>query len=193
MPGIITAERARRLLHYDPDTGVLLRLISTSRNARAGDVAGSVGSKGYLAVKLDGRRYQTHRIIWLWMKGEWPKADIDHINGDRTDNRWCNLREATNSQNQANRPRPANNRSGSKGISWCKRNGKWEAGIKRHLGWFDTPGSAALAYAIAAEKYFGEFGRPTLEDTCLSIFMDAWRDARWKFDWVPVTGICKAA
>jgi hypothetical protein len=68
---------------------------------------------------------------------------------------------------------------------------KWQAYIglnrKRHsLGYFDTPGSAALASTITAEKHFGEFSRPTLEDTCVSIFMDAWRDARWKFDWVRV-------
>jgi hypothetical protein len=103
MSGIITAERVRQLPHYDPDTGVLTRLISTNGDARAGEVVRGV-CDGYLTARIDGRRYQAHRLAWLYMIGEWPKANMDHVNGDRADNRWCNLREATNSQNQANTP-----------------------------------------------------------------------------------------
>jgi HNH endonuclease/AP2 domain len=197
---MITAERLRELLHYEPDTGVFTRRVRTANRVRVGgDVAGSVNSSdGYRYICIDYRLYPDHRLAWLYITGSWPKSQIDHINGDKTDNRLANLREATQSQNQANTSMRADNISGFKGVSWSKGRRKWLAHIKKrskckHLGFFDTSGSAALAYTIAAEKHFGEFGKPMLEDTCLGIFMDAWRDARWKFDWAPVTGLKRKA
>jgi HNH endonuclease len=202
MTETLTADRLRELLHYDPETGNFTWRVRVARRVHVGDVAGSVCRDrlrgGHIAHAYrrntigggrHGRRYPAHRLAWLYMTGEWPGGDLDHIDRNPTNNRWANLRLATNSQNQANTVAWATGTSGFKGVNW--KNGAWWARIsvrrrRAFLGCFDTPGSAALAYAIAAEKHFGEFGRPTLEDTCLSIFMDAWRSARWKFDWAPV-------
>jgi hypothetical protein len=184
----LTAARLRQLLSYDPETGEF-RWLKSGSGRRLGGIAGCRYGKGYVRVRImiDGRWYKAHRLAWLWMAGAWPKGEIDHRNLDPTDNRWCNLREATHSQNGANKRLQSNNTSGFHGVGCGVVSGKWRArckvnGKEVRLGWFVTPGQAALAYAIAAEKYFGEFGRPTLEDTCLGIFMDAWRDARWRFD-----------
>jgi hypothetical protein len=78
-------------------------LVSTSSNARAGDVAGGANNGDrYRRIRVDNQLYQAHRLAWLYMTGEWPSNGIDHINGHRADNRWANLREATQSQNMAN-------------------------------------------------------------------------------------------
>lgn len=163
MSGITTAERVRQLLHYEPDTGALMRLISSGR-ARAGDVVRGV-CNGYLTPSIDGRRYPAHRLIWLWMTGVWPTANMDHINGDRLDNRWCNLREASATQNNANRPMHTNNRSGFKGVIWRKVPRKWEAKIRingkaRFLGRYDTPERAFIEYCFAGWRHFGDFFLP---------------------------------
>jgi hypothetical protein len=191
MASELTAERLREVLHYNPDTGVFTRLVASRHNARfVGSEAGRTQGIGYREIRVDGRRYLAHRLAWLYMTGAWPKAETDHTNLDRADNRWCNLREATRSQNFANKRLQANNTSGRKGIR-RQPSGKWRAehkfnGKPIRLGLFDTPGQAALAHAISMERHHGAFARPTLEDVSLDIFMTAWREARWKFDWVSV-------
>ncbi len=118
-------------------------------------------SIGYIYV-LVGKHYAAHRIAWLLMTGEWPKADIDHRNKNRADNRWVNLREATRSQNLANQgPRP-NNTSGLKGVSWDAKNNKWVAQISkdgkaRKIGRFQSKDEASAAYCAKAKELFGEF------------------------------------
>ena len=189
-----SAEYLRSIIHYDPEGAPPTWLVSKGANAAAGRIAGGRNGRGYWCIMIDGHTYKLSRLAWLYMTSEWPRDEIDHINRDPTDDRFCNLREATNRQNQANKLMRRDGGSGFKCVSRHAPKGsrvKWQAYIglnrKRHsLGYFDTPGSAALASTIAAEKHFGEFSRPTLEDTCVSIFMDAWRDARWKFDWVRV-------
>jgi hypothetical protein len=161
---VITAQRLREVLNYDPETGVLTRLVRTARRIRIGDVAGNVDTRGYLRLEIDGRQYAAHRLAWLHMTGEWPPADIDHINGERTDNRWSNLRLATRAQNIRNSRRRSTNTTGFKGVSWQSARKKWVAaitvnGIKRSLGRFDCPAEAHAAYVRAAEKYHGEFAR----------------------------------
>ena len=110
------------------------------------------------------RSYSAHRLAWLWMTGAWPKSDIDHINRDKSDNRFSNLREATKSENKANVGRYANNTSGHKGVHWNAKNQKWMAQImvrrKRiYLGLHLDLADAASSYASAASKYFGEYAR----------------------------------
>ena len=100
----LTAERLREVLAYDPDTGVFTWKARTSPFSRVnvGDVAGNLRRDGYIEICVDGRKHQSHRLAWLYVYGEWPADQIDHINGIRTDNRIANLREANNAENHHN-------------------------------------------------------------------------------------------
>jgi hypothetical protein len=125
---------------------------------------GGLTPKGYWKIGVDGHRYHAHCLAWLYMTGEWCELDIDHRNGDRADNRWSNLREATRTQNNGNGKRPRNNSTGFKGVHFFKQTGRYQAGItvdgrRQHLGYFSDPEDAHAAYLNAAEKYFGEFAR----------------------------------
>ena len=164
-PESLTQERLHKLLRYDPETGQFIRIVAVSTQ-KAGTVAGRLCTvHGYCLISVDGRRYRAHRLAWLHAYGRWPQEHIDHINGDRADNRLENLREATGSQNSQNSKRPKHNTSGYKGVSWEPRSGKWLAHISvsghlRRLGLFDDKATAAEAYAEAGRLYFGDFFRP---------------------------------
>lgn len=160
---MIDAKYARARLSYCPLSGVLRwRFNSTARrqwNTRyAGAVAGTFDGK-HLSVRVDGRRYPAHRIAWLIIYGDAPK-EIDHANGDGTDNRIANLRAATRSQNMWNRPVRRDSAHGIKGVT---RNGKrfsakcYVAGRDHYLGTFDTAEEAGAAYRKFAEQAHGQF------------------------------------
>lgn len=160
----IDAERLRELMHYDPESGVFTWCVSTSHRVRASDVAGHIAGGGYRYIGIDGRTYRAHRLAWLYMAGEWPPHEIDHKDRDPSNNRLCNLRAATRSQNIANCSVRSDNTSGIKGVSWCKVKRKWRASIQvgqkpLHLGYRGTKEDAAALYATAAAKSFGEFSR----------------------------------
>lgn len=106
--------RLKSLLRYEPDTGHFF-WIETRGPAKAGNLAGSPCNKGYIVIGVGGRVYKAHRLAWLYMTGGWPLAQIDHINQQKGDNRWANLREATNQQNCCNRTR--RNKHGYPGVS----------------------------------------------------------------------------
>jgi hypothetical protein len=164
----------REALDYDPETGKrrwLLRPLhhfksehaQAAWNAKlAGKSTGeALGSHGHQSICLQGRHWLASRIIWKWMTGLDPVNEIDHINHDPTDNRWCNLREATSSQQKQNRRIQTNNHSGFRGI-YKKRN-KWQARIKvgdkvHCLGCYATPEEAHAAYVKASDELHGEFG-----------------------------------
>lgn len=127
-------------------------------------MAGDVNKLDYWRINVDGRRYLAHRLAFMWMEGRWPREQIDHKNRNKADNRWCNLREATPSQNLANSATLKRNTSGMKGVVWHKRGRKWSSqigvgGATHYLGLFDCPAAAAFAYIVAADKHFGEFAR----------------------------------
>jgi len=154
----LTAEKLRELLHYDQVSGIFTWKVRTSRSVKVGNLAGSVDGDGYLRVMALSRRYQAHRLAWLYMYGVWPEGQIDHINRIRTDNRIANLREVTNKQNHQNRSKPSNNTSGHSGESWYKRDSKWVAKITHnykhtHLGYFENL-EEAIAARKAAEKLY---------------------------------------
>lgn len=161
--GELTAERLRSLISYDPDTGNFIWLVA-HRGIVVGSEAGSLDRDGgYIQIGVDHRLYRAHRLAWLYMTGDWP-IEVDHKNGNRADNRWDNLREATRSQNNANGKRRADNTSGHKGISWDSRRGRWHAYIninskRRNLGCFREIESAIAARASAETSIFGEFAR----------------------------------
>lgn len=153
----ISAARLREVLLYDPESGKFFWRSRKGR-CRAGQEAGQERRNGYKSIRVDGVLYLAHRLAWLYQTGNWPTEQIDHINLQKGDNRWENLREATRSQNLANsRPRA---KSGIKGVIWLKREKKWQAHLcGKSLGYFDDPAKAGDAYAVAAKRAFGEFAR----------------------------------
>lgn len=157
---MITKERLDELFLCDPEAGTFTRRVSRG-NTKRGSVAGHIGDDGYLMIRIDGKLYRAHRLVFLTMTGEFPPTDVDHINGIRTDNRWSNLRLATRSQNLRNKSIQSNNTSGALGVSWDKRRKKWEYRIKaegvQHIGVFAEFEDAVAARKAAEIKYFGEF------------------------------------
>ena len=136
--------------------------------AKIGTVIGSNHNDGYLHSRIDRRIYLLHRLIFLYHKGFLPEF-IDHIDGNRRNNKIGNLREATRSQNISNSKLKNNNTSGFKGVSWNKSVNKWVAGIrfnrkKIHLGCFHNKQDAYAVYCEAAKKYFGEFAKPCFKE-----------------------------
>ncbi|MCD1264056.1 hypothetical protein B5M44_04210 [Shinella sumterensis] len=161
--GPLTSDRLRSLLFYDPNSGIFTWRVDRLR-VRAGDRAGKLTRDGYIHIGVDGGRYAAHRLAFLYMTGTIPEVFIDHKNRNRSDNRWDNLRVATNSQNQMNTDMKSNNTSGFKGVSWHKAEGKWRAdirigGAKVCLGYFDKSEEAHEAYLKAVEEHHGEFAR----------------------------------
>jgi len=143
----------RSVLDYDPATGVL----TWKNGSRCGSIAGCIQKRGYRTIGLRGVEFYAHRLVWFMIHGRWP-IGIDHINGVKADNRICNLREATQSQNIANSG--AKSASGLKGAYYHRKKGKWYSRIlKQHLGYFDTKEEAHLAWAKMAKETHGEFAR----------------------------------
>ena len=143
---ILTQDRLKELLNYNPETGVFTK--------KSGKIAGTVRPDGYQKITIDWKQYYSHRLAWLYMTGELSK-DVDHIDRNPSNNRFNNLRSVTKSQNQHNRVKQCNNTSGYKGVIYFKRTGRWRANIwvndaNHYLGYFDTPEEASAAYQNAA-------------------------------------------
>ena len=139
---IVSYEQVRELLDYDDVSGNLF-WVSDKRSRVKGRVAGGVDRDGYRYLVVNQRKYKSHRIIWLWYHGYYPENDIDHIDGDKTNNRIGNLRETVDFCNCRNRGLRKDNKTGVPGIHWNARLGKWAAritnlGERHHLGYFST-------------------------------------------------------
>lgn len=163
MSEVVSHDDFLRLLQYDPATGVFTWKIGGKKTV-AGGRAGSVRSHGYEMIGINYRRYYSHRLAWFFVTGTWPVGQIDHINGDRADNRFANLRIATHSENQRNRGRQRNNQSGATGVHWAAREQKWVAKIKangrtRQIGVFSDRAAAIEARKAAEQAVFGLFTR----------------------------------
>ena len=155
-----TAQSLRDNLRYEPDTGLFWWVVG-GFNRDLSKPAGTLNDQGYLRVSFKGRTYRLHRLAYLLMGLPIPDY-VDHINGVKTENRWENLRPATDSQNKCNTSVSGRNTSGFKGVSWHKASGKYCPhirfnGQRYHLGSFDCPEEAHEAYKKAADKYHGEF------------------------------------
>ena len=151
----------RGLLEYNPVSGECFWKSAASYAVTVGSRAGSVYTNGYRYIQIAGEDYRAARLAWFFVTGEDPEVFIDHENKDRDDNRFSNLRLATNSQNQAN-AWWSTNTSGFKGVSWQRSRSKWIAMItidnkKRNLGRYNTRVEAAKAYRNAAVEAWGEF------------------------------------
>lgn len=159
---MITQNYLKERFHYDPDTGLFNYLIPIS-NMKIGDLAGRPNTNGHIQISIDNYRYMAHNLAWLYMTGEYPiDFIVDHKDKNYDNNRWINLREATNTQNQQNRSININNKCGYKGVSFKKSNNSYVAqivvnGKKIHLGYRKTPEEAHQLYLDASKLYFGEF------------------------------------
>lgn len=142
---MVSQERLKQLLIYDPISGIWTWGVARKNNQiRVGSLAGRLDKKGYRAIGIDGKNYYAHRLAFLWMTGNMPEQQVDHINGIKDDNRWSNLREATNRENSQNIDTFRSNTSGYNGVYLNKSAGKWVAHIKdngkyHYLGLYDTP------------------------------------------------------
>ena len=149
---MITQARLKELFIYNSETGVFTRRIATGRHGChiAGKIAGTLQNRGYSVVTADSKRYLAHRLAWLYVKGAWPNGDLDHIDGDKLNNKISNLREATRKQNMQNVKNHKHNTSGFKGVAWHNQRNKWRAYIfddyrQIHLGLFDSIHAAVEA------------------------------------------------
>jgi hypothetical protein len=150
---MLTQESLKEVLSYDSETGIFIRLLKTYNRVKVGDVMGTLTSDGYYLICINSKLYKSHRLAWLYMTGSMPKHQIDHINGIRSDNRFCNLREATNAGNGQNRIKcHSNNKStGLLGSHFDKRKNKFMAKIQinykfKFLGYFNTAEEAHNRY-----------------------------------------------
>lgn len=144
----LSAEFVRACLDYDPATGRLSWKGNPRGRARSGGPAGTPAPNGYIRIRINGRCYAAHRLAYLIMNGVWPKHQIDHVNRVRDDNRWANLRDATQSQNMRNRHLS----DGEVGV-YRSSNGKgWKVLI--HIGTYQTKELAAAA-RLNAEAILG--------------------------------------
>lgn len=162
---MLTQQRLRELVDYNPETGVFLWRSNTSKYPaqslkREGKLASTVNGHGYNLLYLDGEKFYASRLAWLYMTGRWPDAYIDHENQARADDRWVNLREATPSDNSQNRKLPSNNTSGCRGV--IPQNGGWIVRVtvrgKVHYGGtFRNFDDAVIAREAMAIRLHGEF------------------------------------
>jgi HNH endonuclease/AP2 domain len=166
-PQTLTSERLHELLRYDPETGVWRWLLSRGGGHMAGDVAGSVRKDGRRCFKIDGRHYYASRLAWFYMKGSWPKGEVDHHDLDKGNDRWRNLREATHQQNNQNMGARRNSGTGFKGVSLQMNHGRPYAwfvsttanGKRRWAYCYGTLAEAAALYEQWANELHGDFAR----------------------------------
>jgi hypothetical protein len=163
----------KNLLHYNEETGIFIWSIARPK-IKVGDQVGFVHHSGYIHTEIFGRHYALHRLAWFYVTGSWPKHQIDHINGNKADNRFANLREATNAQNSLNKP--VRNSTGYKGVAfkkWLKKK-PYTASITingkiTHLGCFATAEEAFEVYkakSLELHKEFSLFNRDVDRAAC---------------------------
>ena len=149
-------QRLRELLDYDAETGVFTWRESRG-GSNTGQVAGCPHPKGYIRICIDGRRYAAHRLAWLYVVGALPSGEIDHINGERNDNRIANLRDVSTQINQQNQRRARTNNRSSGLLGVTRKRGRWQAQIETNgknvfLGCYSTKEDAHSAYLKAKRQ-----------------------------------------
>lgn len=157
----MTQDKLKQILKYDPDTGIFTWL-ETNNKDLIGKEAGYINDAGYRVITIKGKQQRAHRLAWFYMTGVKPRRIVDHKDNDRLNNKWENLRLANTKQNRCNTVLASNNTSGYKGVYWSNPRQKWVATInfnykRRHLGYYDCPKAAHIAYVKAAKKLHGAF------------------------------------
>lgn len=160
----LTAERLRTVLRYEAETGEWTWLVTNSNRKKVGSPAGVRRPEGYKVIGVDGHVYRANRLAWLYMTGEWPKGEVDHKDTDTTNDKWDNLRDATDAQNNYNHSLRSDNTSGLKRVSFDKSRNKFKAyintnGKQKFLGRFNTAEEAHTVACTAAAELHGEFAR----------------------------------
>lgn len=158
-----TQERVKELFDYDSETGILTWKVAHGSGGRipAGAIAGGIAHDNSIGVRFDGQLHRVHRLVWLWVHGEWP-LEVDHRDNNPANNRLGNLRNCNRAQNTKNVRCHKDTASGTKGAYFDKRKNRWYSrimvdGRDIHLGLFHTKEQAGAAYDAAALKYHGEF------------------------------------
>jgi hypothetical protein len=156
---MLTQAELKSKLHYNTETGIFTRFIKYKNQIKK---AGSKQTNGYIYISINKIDYLAHRLAWLYVYGEFPKNQIDHINRIRDDNKISNLRESTQSENLMNISISSHNTSGYKGVSFDKSKNKFMACIQINsrqifIGRYKTAKEASIAYSNYAKEIQGEF------------------------------------
>lgn len=160
---MLTQEKLKELIDYNQETGIFTNKVTRNSRAVKGAQLNPKNHGRYGVVTINKIKYRLHRLAWFYVYGIWPENQIDHINGDTTDNRICNLRDATNQQNQYN-SKVINKSSKFKGVHFESFTNKWKVQIRINkkqvtIGRYKTEVEAAKAYDSKAKEVFGEFAR----------------------------------
>lgn len=153
----MSIEELKQVLSYDQDTGKFTWTDKAARVSMRNKKAGATDARGCVYIKINKKSFMAHRLAWLFVYGEFPNGIIDHINGNPSDNRICNLRDVSHAVNLQNQTKPmSNNKNGYLGVS--PTGNKWQSQItvnkkKLHLGTFEKPELAHAAYLIAKRKF----------------------------------------
>lgn len=158
----VTAERLRELLFYDPDAGTFTWRVARGGRATVGSLAGAISKRGYKSIFIDYKQFRSHRLAWLYVYGKWPDGEIDHINGNPSDNRIRNLRVSDRTNQCRNAKTKSTNLIGLKGVTAA--GDRFRARIRVNyrlinIGRFNTAEEAHAAYVREAKRLFGEFAR----------------------------------
>jgi len=153
---MITQDQLKRTLHYSPETGLFIWLVSTNRKIRIGHIAGTL-EHGYIGIRINKEKYLAHRLAFLYMEGRWP-VQVDHKDHIRNNNKWANLREVISSENCKNLSFSKSNTSGVTGVYWTKGFNKWLAQItlnykQIYLGRYEDKFEAICARKSAENTY----------------------------------------
>lgn len=165
--GLLSHADLTELLDYDPATGLFRWKVRASNRVRIGDIAGNKTWHGYWTIYIRGENYLAHRLAWFFTHGQWPDAEIDHIDRTPLNNRIANLRLVSSSQNKMNSRPKKGKRCARKGVYVHREKPlRYRAritvyGVTRHLGVFATEEEAYAAYAEASKHHHGEYGVST--------------------------------
>jgi hypothetical protein len=161
---MLTLARLKEVISYDEESGIFTWLNPSGHRVIAGTVAGKPKKSGYCFINIDNKRYAAHRLAWMYVNGNIPTLVIDHIDGNPSNNSIKNLREVTQQQNLYNMKLNIKNKSGYKGVHFHRGSNKWRAVVSvnnypKHIGLFETPEEASVAYQSWCLENRGEHAR----------------------------------